>query len=111
MRRRGRPRVDRSRLRSELSPEQRGYVSVRMRADAVDLLDAWVSEHHLPSRHAAVHDLIARASAAPPPPLSLRPLPYVAWERIREELLAEFGSSVSPHRIDAALGRAGRPRE
>lgn len=62
-RRRGRPRIDPRRLQEEIPPEQRGYVSIRMRADAVELLDAWRDSHGLPSRHAAVAELVARARA------------------------------------------------
>lgn len=63
VKRRGRPRKDPARLQEEIPPEQRGYVSIRMRADAVELLDAWRDSHGLPSRHAAVAELVARARA------------------------------------------------
>jgi len=82
-RRRGRPRIDPHRLQEEVPPEQRGYVAIRMRADAVELLDAWRDSHGLPSRHAAVAELVARARAL--------------------ELVREY---VSPNIVDQALRQA-----
>lgn len=82
-RRRGRPRKDPARLQEEVPPEERGYVSIRLRADALDLLDGWRESQGLRSRHAAMADLVARARAL--------------------ELVREY---VSPRVFDQALRQA-----